>query len=91
MLPTTGVWMSPGEAIARSMKGAGYRTSEGVVGFRNLAVVALPLVAGCSRTLHWMREGAVQDSITLALPEHQAYSLVKSCARDLGWGRDWHG
>jgi DEAD/DEAH box helicase domain-containing protein len=47
MLPTTGVWLSPGEVIARSMKGAGYRTSEGVVGLRNLAVVALPLVAMC--------------------------------------------
>lgn len=61
MLPTTGVWLSPGEAIARSMKAAGYRTSEGVVGLRNLAVVALPLVAMCdSRDL-----GGVVDSKNL--------------------------
>ena len=48
-------------AIARSMKAAGYRTSEGVVGLRNLAVVALPLVAMCdSRDL-----GGVVDSKNL--------------------------
>jgi DEAD/DEAH box helicase domain-containing protein len=61
MLPTTGVWLSPGDWIARSMKAAGYRTSEGVVGLRNLAVVALPLVAMCdSRDL-----GGVVDSKNL--------------------------
>ncbi len=61
MLPTTGVWLSPDEAIARNMKAAGYRTSEGVVGLRNLAVVALPLVAMCdSRDL-----GGVVDSKNL--------------------------
>lgn len=61
MLPTTGAWLSPGEAIARSMKASGYRTSEGVVGLRNLAVVALPLVAMCdSRDL-----GGVVDSKNL--------------------------
>lgn len=61
MLPTTGVWLCPGDAIARSMKAAGYRTSEGVVGLRNLAVVALPLVAMCdSRDL-----GGVVDSKNL--------------------------
>ena len=43
------------------MKAAGFRTSEGVVGLRNLAVVALPMVAMCdSRDL-----GGVVDSKNL--------------------------
>ncbi len=43
------------------MKAAGYRTSEGVVGLRNLAMVALPMVAMCdSRDL-----GGVVDSKNL--------------------------
>jgi DEAD/DEAH box helicase domain-containing protein len=43
------------------MRGAGYRPSEGVVGLRNLAVVALPMVAMCdSRDL-----GGVVDSKNL--------------------------
>ena len=46
---------------AHEMKAAGLRASEGVVGLRNLAVVALPLVAMCdSRDL-----GGVVDSKNL--------------------------
>jgi DEAD/DEAH box helicase domain-containing protein len=60
-LPTTAVWLAPEPAIARRMKAAGHRASEGMVGLRNLAVVALPMVAMCdSRDL-----GGVVDSKNL--------------------------
>ncbi len=60
-LPTTAVWLSPDESLRKQMKAAGYRTSEGIVGLRNLAVVALPMVAMCdSRDL-----GGVVDSKNL--------------------------
>jgi DEAD/DEAH box helicase domain-containing protein len=60
-LQTTGVWLAPDDAVRAEMKGAGLRASEGVVGMRNLAVVALPLVAMCdSRDL-----GGVVDSKNL--------------------------
>jgi DEAD/DEAH box helicase domain-containing protein len=60
-LPTTAVWLAPDPDIARRMKAAGYRASEGMVGLRNLAVVALPMVAMCdSRDL-----GGVVDSKNL--------------------------
>lgn len=61
LLPSTAVWLSPGEVVRRRMKLAGHRASEGVVGLRNLAVTALPMVAMCdSRDL-----GAVVDSKNL--------------------------
>jgi DEAD/DEAH box helicase domain-containing protein len=60
-LQTTGVWLAPNDALRAEMKGAGLRASEGMVGLRNLAVVALPLVAMCdSRDL-----GGVVDSKNL--------------------------
>jgi DEAD/DEAH box helicase domain-containing protein len=60
-LPTTAVWLAPDDAIRAEMKTAGLRASEGVVGLRNLAVVALPFVAMCdSRDL-----GGVVDSKNL--------------------------
>jgi DEAD/DEAH box helicase domain-containing protein len=60
-LATTAVWLSPSDELRARMKAAGYRTSEGVVGLRNLAVVALPMVAMCdSRDL-----GGVVDSKNL--------------------------
>ena len=60
-LQTTAVWLSPDEVMRQEMKAAGMRASEGVVGLRNLAVVALPLVAMCdSRDL-----GGVVDSKNL--------------------------
>jgi DEAD/DEAH box helicase domain-containing protein len=60
-LQTTAVWLAPEEALRVEMKAAGLRASEGVVGLRNLAVVALPLVAMCdSRDL-----GGVVDSKNL--------------------------
>ena len=46
-LQTTAVWLAPDDATRAEMKAAGMRASEGVVGLRNLAVVALPLVAMC--------------------------------------------
>jgi DEAD/DEAH box helicase domain-containing protein len=60
-LQTTAVWLAPDDATRAEMKLAGMRASEGVVGLRNLAVVALPLVAMCdSRDL-----GGVVDSKNL--------------------------
>lgn len=46
-LLTTAFWLTPGPEAARAMKLAGYRLSEGACGLRNLAVVALPMVAMC--------------------------------------------
>jgi DEAD/DEAH box helicase domain-containing protein len=60
-LPTTALWLSPDDEMRAAMKSAGLRSSEGVVGLRNLAVVALPMVAMCdSRDL-----GGVVDSKNL--------------------------
>jgi DEAD/DEAH box helicase domain-containing protein len=60
-LSTTAVWLAPDDRLRAAMKGAGYRTSEGVAGLRNLAIVALPMVAMCdSRDL-----GGVVDSKNL--------------------------
>jgi DEAD/DEAH box helicase domain-containing protein len=60
-LQTTAAWLAPDDAMRAEMKAAGLRASEGVVGLRNLAVVALPLVAMCdSRDL-----GGVVDSKNL--------------------------
>ncbi len=60
-LSTTAAWLSPDADTRREMKTAGYRTSEGVMGLRNLAMVALPIVAMCdSRDL-----GGVVDSKNL--------------------------
>jgi DEAD/DEAH box helicase domain-containing protein len=55
------VWLAPDDRVRAEMKAAGLRASEGVVGMRNLAVVALPFVAMCdSRDL-----GGVVDSKNL--------------------------
>jgi DEAD/DEAH box helicase domain-containing protein len=60
-LQTTGAWLSPSDAVKVEMKAAGLRASEGVCGLRNLAIVALPMVAMCdSRDL-----GGVVDSKNL--------------------------
>ncbi len=60
-LATTGVWLTPCDALRAALKSAGLRASEGVCGIRNLAVVALPLVAMCdSRDL-----GGVVDAKNL--------------------------
>lgn len=60
-LQTTGAWLAPDDTVRAEMKAAGLRTAEGVVGLRNLAVVALPFVAMCdSRDL-----GGVVDSKNL--------------------------
>jgi DEAD/DEAH box helicase domain-containing protein len=60
-LATTAFWLSPADTIRSQMKSAGLRTSEALVGLRNLSVVALPMVAMCdSRDL-----GGVVDSKNL--------------------------
>ena len=60
-LPTTAVWLAPDDTLRKQMKAAGHRTSEGMTGLRNLAMVALPMVAMCdSRDL-----GGVVDSKNL--------------------------
>ena len=46
-LATTALWLKPDEATRVAMKRDGLRTAEGMAGVRNLAVVALPLVAMC--------------------------------------------
>lgn len=46
-LQTTAFWLTPDDSVRAELKAAGLRASEGIVGLRNLAVVALPLVAMC--------------------------------------------
>ncbi len=46
-LPTTAFWLVPSVGVRKRMKEAGFRTSEGICGLRNLAMVALPMVAMC--------------------------------------------
>jgi DEAD/DEAH box helicase domain-containing protein len=60
-LPTTSFWLCPRPEVRAQMKIERLRATEGLVGLRNLAVVALPLVAMCdSRDL-----GGVVDSTNL--------------------------
>ncbi|NLX54653.1 MAG: DEAD/DEAH box helicase [Planctomycetaceae bacterium] len=46
-LPTTACWLTPDESVRSGLRQAGYRPSEGLCGLRNLAVVALPMIAMC--------------------------------------------
>lgn len=46
-LPTMAFWLTPSDEIRGQLKAAGFRTSEALCGLRNLAVVALPMVAMC--------------------------------------------
>jgi DEAD/DEAH box helicase domain-containing protein len=46
-LQTTAMWLTPDDSVRAELKAAGLRASEGIVGLRNLAVVALPFVAMC--------------------------------------------
>lgn len=46
-LRTTALWLVPDETVKRELKAHKLRTSEGLVGLRNLAIVALPLVSMC--------------------------------------------
>ena len=46
-LQTTAMWLTPDDSVRSELKAAGLRASEGIVGLRNLAVVALPFVAMC--------------------------------------------
>ena len=68
-LVTTAFWLAPDEAVRRELKLAGLRASEGLTGLRNLAIVALPLVAMCdSRDL-----GGVVNSHNLGRPTMIVY------------------
>lgn len=44
-LATSALWISPHDDVRRRLKEQGLRTSEGLVGLKNLAIVALPLIA----------------------------------------------
>jgi DEAD/DEAH box helicase domain-containing protein len=46
-LATTALWLTPDDAARAAMKQNRLRPSEGLCGLRNLAVVALPMVAMC--------------------------------------------
>lgn len=46
-LQTTAFWLTPDDAVRAGLKTAGLRASEGLMGLRNLVVVALPFVAMC--------------------------------------------
>jgi DEAD/DEAH box helicase domain-containing protein len=46
-LPTTALWLAPDGEVRTAMRQAGLPVAEGVCGVRNLAVVALPMVAMC--------------------------------------------
>ncbi|MCA9174199.1 MAG: DEAD/DEAH box helicase [Planctomycetales bacterium] len=46
-LPTTALWLTPDKTVAAELKAEQLRPSEALCGLRNLAVVALPLVAMC--------------------------------------------
>jgi DEAD/DEAH box helicase domain-containing protein len=63
-LSTTALWLVPGDEIKRRMKAAGLRLGEGLVGVRNLAIVALPIVAMCDPR----DAGGVVDSQNLGTP-----------------------
>ena len=60
-LATTALWLTPADTIRADLKQKRLRTSEGLVGLRNLSIVALPLVSMCdARDL-----GGVVDSKNL--------------------------
>ena len=46
-LPTTAFWLTPGDDVKVRLKSDGLRLGEALCGLRNLAVVALPMVAMC--------------------------------------------
>jgi DEAD/DEAH box helicase domain-containing protein len=68
-LQTTAFWLAPDDALRAQLKAEGHKAHEGLVGLRNLAVVALPLVAMCdSRDL-----GGVVNSNNLGRPAAIVY------------------
>ena len=46
-LPTTGIWLMPNSQVRTAMRSHGFRASDAMCGLRNLAVVALSMVAMC--------------------------------------------
>lgn len=63
-LKTTALWLAPDAEVRRELKTAGLKAGEGLMGLRNLAVVALPFVAMCdSRDL-----GGTVNSNNLGVP-----------------------
>ncbi len=68
-LQTTAFWLSPDDGVRTQLKADGLKANEGLVGLRNLAVVALPFVAMCdSRDL-----GGVVNSNNLGRPAMIVY------------------
>jgi DEAD/DEAH box helicase domain-containing protein len=49
-LSTTAMWIAPDDHLRVTLKQRGLRMSEALLGLRNLATVALPLVAMCDRS-----------------------------------------
>ncbi|MFW6171535.1 MAG: DEAD/DEAH box helicase [Planctomycetota bacterium] len=67
-LPTTAFWLTPTAQVRQQLKTAGYRPSEALCGLRNLAVVALPMVAMCdSRDISGVVDSQNLGSSTLIL------------------------
>ena len=63
-LPTTALYLAVEADLAARMKAAGHRSNEGLVGLRNLAVTALPIISMCD-----VRDvSGVVDSMNLARP-----------------------
>jgi len=63
-LPSTAFWLAPEPPVRQALKAEGFRIGEGLCGLRNLAVVALPMVAMCdSRDI-----SGVVDSQNLGRP-----------------------
>jgi DEAD/DEAH box helicase domain-containing protein len=46
-LQTTALWLMPDESVRKQLKAEGLKAGEGLMGLRNLTVVALPFVAMC--------------------------------------------
>lgn len=68
-LNTTAMWLAPDEAVRKQLKAEGLKAGEGLMGLRNLAVVALPFVAMCdSRDL-----GGTVNSNNLGRPTMIVY------------------
>jgi DEAD/DEAH box helicase domain-containing protein len=68
LLPTTAFWLTPRKEIRQRLKSEGLRTSEGICGLRNLAIVALPIVAMCdSRDISGVVDSKYLGTSTLIL------------------------
>ena len=48
-LVTTALWLIPSDSLNQQLKSAGLKPVEGLVGIRNMMLVALPIIAMCDR------------------------------------------